>query len=425
MNGLEGTAAAHNDSLLALDEISQADPHQVGEAAYMLANETGKSRARRDGALRIPARWRLLFLSSGEQSMQTYLRQAGQTLNAGQLVRFVDIPAATPRVGYGMFEVVHGAAGSDAVLQGQAFADAIISGAKRYYGTAGVAYLQQLTTVDHSERLRRNMDQFKADHAPANASGQVLRVLERFAMIAAAGELASEWGITGWQGGAASHGIACCFQDWVATRGGAGLHEDAQLIESVTDFLQRFGESRFQDWNADERTNKPKDRAGYRKVATDGGTGYYVFRRVFKDEICRGHDPTKAARLLHQAGMLERSREAYTIPVTLPGEARTTRLYLLRLVEATQVTQVEKPHLCSGKASHSMDYTGYTGCTGQKIGTENDRESKAGNTYSSFLPVQPVRPVQPNDDGASEPHRFYTGQDETCVEGDDRDRGVI
>lgn len=33
-NGLEGLAALHNDSLLILDELSQADPKEAGEAAY-------------------------------------------------------------------------------------------------------------------------------------------------------------------------------------------------------------------------------------------------------------------------------------------------------------------------------------------------------------------------------------------------------
>ena len=37
-NGLEGLAALHNDGLLILDELSQIDPKEAGEAAYLLAN---------------------------------------------------------------------------------------------------------------------------------------------------------------------------------------------------------------------------------------------------------------------------------------------------------------------------------------------------------------------------------------------------
>ena len=48
-NGLEGLAAMHNDGLLILDELSQCDPREAGEAACLLANGQGKSRAQRDG----------------------------------------------------------------------------------------------------------------------------------------------------------------------------------------------------------------------------------------------------------------------------------------------------------------------------------------------------------------------------------------
>lgn len=60
-NGLEGVAALHNDSLLCLDEMSQVDPKDADETAYMLANGTGKNRSKRDGSLQRKASWRLRF----------------------------------------------------------------------------------------------------------------------------------------------------------------------------------------------------------------------------------------------------------------------------------------------------------------------------------------------------------------------------
>ena len=48
-NGLEATAAQHNDSLLVLDELGQCDPKDAGDAAYMLSNGAGKGRANRFG----------------------------------------------------------------------------------------------------------------------------------------------------------------------------------------------------------------------------------------------------------------------------------------------------------------------------------------------------------------------------------------
>ena len=43
------------------------------------------------------------------------------------------------------------------------------------------------------------MQQFERECFPPKASGQVARVLNRFAVIAAAGEAATKMGITGWQ----------------------------------------------------------------------------------------------------------------------------------------------------------------------------------------------------------------------------------
>lgn len=49
-NGLEGAAALFNHSLLALNEISECDPRDVGEVFYMQGNGRGKQRASRSGA---------------------------------------------------------------------------------------------------------------------------------------------------------------------------------------------------------------------------------------------------------------------------------------------------------------------------------------------------------------------------------------
>lgn len=51
-NGLEGLAAMHNDGLLILDELSQLDPREAGEAAYLLANGQGKNRASKLGTIK-------------------------------------------------------------------------------------------------------------------------------------------------------------------------------------------------------------------------------------------------------------------------------------------------------------------------------------------------------------------------------------
>lgn len=53
-NALEAIAAQHCDGLLILDELAQVDPKTAGQCAYLLANETAKARATRNGAPRPP-----------------------------------------------------------------------------------------------------------------------------------------------------------------------------------------------------------------------------------------------------------------------------------------------------------------------------------------------------------------------------------
>ncbi|MFX8938097.1 DUF927 domain-containing protein, partial [Acinetobacter baumannii] len=73
-NALEGVAHEHNDGTLCLDEIAQADPKDVGEVAYMLADGAGKGRRnQRAASNQTLLRWRLLFLSSGEVDLQTLM----------------------------------------------------------------------------------------------------------------------------------------------------------------------------------------------------------------------------------------------------------------------------------------------------------------------------------------------------------------
>lgn len=80
INGLEGVAMNRNDSLLCLDEIGQSDPDKVGESSYLLANGTKKARLDSLGYAKPVAKWRLLYLSTGENSLADQMRLVGKKL---------------------------------------------------------------------------------------------------------------------------------------------------------------------------------------------------------------------------------------------------------------------------------------------------------------------------------------------------------
>lgn len=96
-NVLEGVAVTHNDALLCLDEISKVSrKRRVGKRVHA-GPGSGKSRAARNGRLRKPAEWGLLFLYNGEISLAGKISEDHRIRrsSAGQEVRFIDIPADT------------------------------------------------------------------------------------------------------------------------------------------------------------------------------------------------------------------------------------------------------------------------------------------------------------------------------------------
>jgi uncharacterized protein (DUF927 family) len=223
-NGTEGLAQLHNDGLLVLDEINQAKESDIGEIAYMLANGQGKTRAGRGGEARDAARWRLLFLSTGEKTLSAIMASAGKDVTAGQEIRMVDIEAdAGARLG--LYDQLNGAAGGADLSR--RFTEAACSS----FGTVGAEFLRRVVAhrADLAESLRASIDAFTAKHLPAGAAGQVERVARRFGLVAYAGELARMYGLVPWHPGDSTNAAAACFASWLVSFGGVGNREERPI----------------------------------------------------------------------------------------------------------------------------------------------------------------------------------------------------
>ena len=72
--------------------------------------------------------------------------------------------------------------------------------------------------------------------------GQARTVAARFAVTAAALELATRHGITGQSAGLAFPVIKQCFDTWLE-RNGTGKHEDRKILENAINFAQRYFDS--------------------------------------------------------------------------------------------------------------------------------------------------------------------------------------
>jgi putative DNA primase/helicase len=327
-NALEVIAAQHCDGLLILDELAQVDPRVAGEAAYMLANETGKARSTRSNQARPRLTWRLLFLSAGEISLSQHMAEGGKRSKAGQELRLADIPADAGQ-GRGLFNELH------EVDSGAALSAHLGKASDTHHGTAGRAFLDWCTQhVDTlRDRVRQDIEHHTTQWVPECAGGQVQRVGRRFALVAAAGELATAAGVTGWPVGEAARGVRACFEAWMAARGGIGDAEEGHMLRQVQRLLEERGASNFAWWHrvGDDRAPTPTERWGLRRLVDgkgkpvtrsdedgatynraaeflddDEGTSveFYVLAEAFKGKLCEGFDHVSVARLLLKRGHL-------------------------------------------------------------------------------------------------------------------------
>ena len=322
-NGLEGLAALHNDGLLILDELSQCDLKEAGEAAYLLANGQGKARAARNGTARASQRWRLLFLSAGEESLSALMARAGRKANAGQEIRLADFDADAG-ASMGAFEELHGQPTPAAL------ALAIKDAAARSHGAVGLAWLRCVVR-DRSKLadfIADGIRQFVAEAVPVGAVGQVERVARRFALVAVAGELASHYGLTGWSRGEGERAATACFTAWLESFGGIGNREERTMLAQVRAFFEAHGASRFEDVNATQ-DQRIINRAGFYRTGASGAREFLVLPEAFKRELCEGLDDRAAAKTLVAHGWIAAGGDGRaTQKPRLPGMGTGARVYV-------------------------------------------------------------------------------------------------
>jgi putative DNA primase/helicase len=298
-NGVEGVAEQHNDLLLCMDEINEVEPRVAGNIAYMLTNGVGKSRAMRNGGSRPPKRWRTFPLSTGEQSLEATMQEGRVKTKAGQSIRLLDMRVDNRK--HGCFDELHG------LKNGRAFSDAVKRAANENYGVVGRAFLERLTRDDTD--FGELLDDAKNVKGLTGQGGQEERAAARCALIGLAGEVATEYGLTGWPAGASMDAAVIAFNAWRDFRGSTpGDQEPRKIREAIRDFIERHGESRFVDAEAspelrDSMERHIRDKAGYRKSTFEDGRNYYFNAAAIK-EACPGYDVSAMIDALTACGAL-------------------------------------------------------------------------------------------------------------------------
>lgn len=165
------------------------------------------------------------------------------------------------------------------VLNGQenaaTLSDALTARVTKHYGTPLIAFLEALCAPGEMLRwsviVRRTLEQFITQNLPTSSSGQAQRAALRFGLAAAAGELATAFGVTEWPDGTAATAARVCLHAWLAERGGAGNFEGDAILARLRQVIERFGESRFTRWESaaakiDEHDPRTIDRLVFAKL---------------------------------------------------------------------------------------------------------------------------------------------------------------
>lgn len=302
-NALEDVASTCSSALLALDEMHQVQPKIAGDIVYMLANGRGKQRMSSKGTSNGNS-WRVAVLSSGEISLEDHMVTGNKTVQAGQEIRLLGISAVDRK--FGAFDDLHGAA--DARI----FSDKLKAATSTNYGHAGRCFVRSIIgKIGKLEAfegfIKKFVDSVVADR-DMQLEGQTLRALKKFATLALAGELATKYGITGWQGGVAIEAAKEMFGLWLESRDTASKTEVDACCEPTREWLIAN-----QDKLKPAGTGKAGEVVGWRDQ-----NWFYLLPATWA--AIHGHDTAQSAARLHDAAGMLRSNAGPTLQWKMPRD---------------------------------------------------------------------------------------------------------
>jgi len=317
---LELTCQLAHDGVLMLDEFPARPSPAIIEALYMIGNGTGRARGNRKLTLEETARWRTVLLSTSEKPIERILAAARLQMPEGIGVRLIDIPARSWECG--LFKTLHGHG------SGHAFAEALQSAAREHYGHILPAFVQRII-AQHGlmkETLRpmitrlRNVMLAAIGLPPDAKEGPVLRVLNRLALIAAAGEIGGRLGILPWRKGTATSALVEIAVIWHKAHAARPPSAEAMAVR-LAGYLRRNR----------HRLCPPGAEPDPDAIGWCDARWIYLGIEAFRTDIASGMPAGLAVQLLADAGLLvpggEQRSFQYRLPRCVdPDRARVYRL---------------------------------------------------------------------------------------------------
>ncbi len=315
------------------DEIGEAKPEAVQEIVYHLGNDTGRSRADRDGSVQALQRWKVALLSSGECPIRDVIEGSGRRMAPGAAVRLLDVPAGGR---YGVFDELHGFA------DGARFAEHLLAGVREHHGLAGPAFVRCVLEQAGVERVRILYKLSLGELGGSAESATHRRGATLFALARTAGLLAIEAGILPWTGDFVD---ACCdtvFARWCEQ---APRSPEEQVVENLRAYLDRYGASRFAPLTSDDKWSGGRERDGWYEDHGDKGRIWYFTTDGLRRATGGVVEVRQAARILRKRGLLCCPEEK-RLQAKKRIEDRRVRVYVVSFdPERPGRTRLEDPEL--------------------------------------------------------------------------------
>lgn len=351
-NSMEGLLERVSETCAFLDETTNTNGRTIGDVVYMASDGEGKNRATRDVGLRKGKTFRLIFVSSGEKSLSDQIAADSGAIQGGQDARMPSIHALVSETN-GAFDDIHG------FDKPASFSKYLTDKCKECHGVAGRRFIKELMheIKDKGQEyvvdlINGQIARFREKYVRSGIDGQVERVADRFALVAAAGEIAIWLGVLPWEEGEAMTEIGRVYEDWIDGRGGDGSREDINLIKALREFLMRHGLRRFDslrrietasggghEGTADDYVSNVIDRVGFREQVSANNNEPvfydYVIPAATWDSFIR--DDLKAtsmtgidaAKAIRDAGFLKVGSRGMTVKRTLLTVGKQVRCYTI------------------------------------------------------------------------------------------------
>jgi uncharacterized protein (DUF927 family) len=298
-NALETIAVKHNDNFLLLDEIGQASSDTIKEMSYMLSNEQGKVRLKADASMRQTKKWLINYLSTGEKTIREKIEEDNKTKAlAGQEIRVIDLPI-DEGTGESPFPNIHG------MKDTAEFVEILRNNSLNDYGQPLRRFLKSIlidqnSFIEYIKISNNIIKKFKEQYCPENASNQVVRVAEKFGLIAAAGELAIQFRIFPFNESEALESTGHWFKVWIKHREGTENTEIIKAKDKLNDHFNRYRDTNYELIDNDNTENV------YNKVYNNL-FGYCFYDNKIKKFLMMSH----AIKDTFGSGNLEQIKKAF------------------------------------------------------------------------------------------------------------------